>query len=242
VAEDLLLLHGFGGTHRAYDAVIAALPAERYRPLAPDLPGHGASGHRRPVDFATCLADLVALAPARFVLCGYSLGGRVALHLALAQPDRVARLVLVSTTAGIEDPAARALRRRDDEALADRIEREPVAAFVRRWRDQALFAAEPDAVRAAASADQLRNTTTGLAAALRGLGTGTMEPVWDRLDELRMPATVLVGERDEKFVSLGRRLAERLPAATIEIVPGVGHGILREAPARVAAALAAGPG
>jgi 2-succinyl-6-hydroxy-2,4-cyclohexadiene-1-carboxylate synthase len=242
VAEDLLLLHGFSGTHRAYDAVIAGLPAERYRPLAPDLPGHGASGGRRPIDLATCLADLAALAPARFVLCGYSLGGRVALHLALAHPDRVARLVLVSTTAGIEDPAARALRRRDDEALADRIEREPVAAFVRRWRAQALFAAEPDAVRAAASADQLRNTTTGLAAALRGLGTGTMEPVWDRLDELRMPATVLAGERDEKFVSLGRRLAERLPAATIEIVPGVGHGILREAPARVAAALAADPG
>ncbi|MCA1690548.1 MAG: alpha/beta fold hydrolase, partial [Actinobacteria bacterium] len=84
MAEDLLLLHGFGGTHRAYDAVIAALPAERYRPLAPDLPGHGTSGARRPVDFATCLADLAALAPARFVLCGYSLGGRVALHLALA--------------------------------------------------------------------------------------------------------------------------------------------------------------
>ncbi|MEA2264971.1 MAG: 2-succinyl-6-hydroxy-2,4-cyclohexadiene-carboxylate synthase, partial [Solirubrobacteraceae bacterium] len=168
--------------------------------------------------------------------------GRIALRLALAHPDRIRRLVLVSTTAGIDDPEARAARRAADEALADRIEREPLAAFVRRWRDQTLFAAEPDAVRAAAAADQLRNTTAGLAAALRGLGTGTMEPVWDRLDELRMPATVLVGERDEKFVSLGRRLAERLPAATIEIVPGVGHGILREAPARVAAALAADPG
>jgi 2-succinyl-6-hydroxy-2,4-cyclohexadiene-1-carboxylate synthase len=69
-----------------------------------------------------------------------------------------------------------------------------------------------------------------------------MEPVWDRLAELRMPATVLVGERDEKFVSLGRRLVERLPAGTIEIVPGAGHGILWEAPASLAAALAAGPG
>jgi 2-succinyl-6-hydroxy-2,4-cyclohexadiene-1-carboxylate synthase len=237
VREDVVLLHGFSQTHRAFDGVIAALPAERYRPLAPDLPGHGSAGRWRPIDFDSCIAELGELAPSSFVLCGYSQGGRIALHLALANPDRVSRLVLVSTTAGIDDPIVREARRRADEALADGLEREPLAAFVERWRAQPLFAGEPAEVRAAAMADQLRNTPSGLAAALRGLGAGTMRPVWGRLGELGMPVTVLAGERDEKFVALGRRLARGLPDARLEIVDGAGHGLLLEAPAAVARAL-----
>jgi 2-succinyl-6-hydroxy-2,4-cyclohexadiene-1-carboxylate synthase len=240
VAEDLLLLHGFSGTHRAYDGVIAALPAQRYRPLAPDLPGHGSGGEAGAIDFATCVAGLGAGAPPRFVLCGYSLGGRIALHLALAYPERVARLVLVSTTAGIADPAAAAARRRTDGELAARIEGEPLEEFVRRWREQPLFAGEPESVRAAAAADQLRNRAPGLAAALRGLGAGAMEPVWDRLGELRMPATVVVGARDAKYVALGRRLVERLPRARLAVIPSAGHGLLWEAPEAIAAVLAGG--
>jgi 2-succinyl-6-hydroxy-2,4-cyclohexadiene-1-carboxylate synthase len=243
VAEDrqLLLLHGFAGTHRAYDAVIAALalaPPQRYRPVAPDLPGHGSRGDRRPIDVDGTVAELAAAAPSRFVLCGYSLGGRLALQLALAHPERVARLVLVSTTAGIADPVERRTRQRADEELAARLEREPLEDFIGRWRAQTLFAGEPPQARAAALADHRRNTTAGLAAALRGLGTGTMTPVWDRLGELTMPATVLVGERDEKFVALGRSLAAGLPQARLALVPDAGHALLWEAPAAVAAAVA----
>jgi len=238
VSEDLLLLHGFSGTHRAYDAVIAALPAQRYRPVVPDLPGHGASAARRPINFATCLTELSALMGERCTLCGYSQGGRIALHLALANPERVARLVLVATTAGIEDPRARAARRASDEALAERLEHEPFEDFVRSWREQPLFAAEPEAARAAAAADQRRNSGAGLAAALRGLGTGVMEPVWDRLAALTMPTVVLVGGRDEKFTALGRRLAAGLPDVRLEIVVGAGHALLWEAPHAVARAIA----
>ncbi len=221
--------------------MIAALPGERYRPLAPDLPGHGAAAADRSIGVASCVADLAELAPPSFVLCGYSQGGRIALHLALAHPDRIRRLVLVSTTAGIDDAEARAARRAADEALADRIEREPLEEFVGRWRDQPLFAGEPDAVRRAAATDQLRNSPSGLAAALRGLGSGAMQPVWGRLGGLSMPVTVLAGERDSKFVVLGRRLAGELPNARIEVIAGAGHGLLLEAPAAVAAAIGAEP-
>jgi 2-succinyl-6-hydroxy-2,4-cyclohexadiene-1-carboxylate synthase len=238
VGEDVVFLHGFSQTRRAFDGVIANLPGERYRPLVPDLPGHGAAGDRRPISFGSCVAELADLAPPRFVLCGYSQGGRIALHLALAHPERVSRLVLVSSTAGIDDPREREARRQADEALAARIEAAPLEDFINRWRDQPLFAGEPDDVRAAAVADQRRNSPSGLAAALRGLGTGTMQPVWDRLGDLGMPVSVLAGERDTKFVVLGRRLAAGLPDAQLEVVAGVGHGLLLEAPRAVAGAVA----
>ncbi|HEY3018943.1 MAG TPA: alpha/beta fold hydrolase [Solirubrobacteraceae bacterium] len=225
MAEAIVLLHGFGGTHRTWEGVVARLDGERYRPLAPDLRGHGAARDRRPIGFAECVGDVLAAAPERFVLCGYSMGGRIAQHVALAAPERVARLVLVSTTAGIEDRDERARRRAADEALAARIEAGTIEDFVATWRDQPLFAGDPTRVAAAALADQARNDPRALAAVLRGLGTGAMEPLWDRLGRLRMPAVVLAGERDAKFVALGRRLAAALPRGRLEIVPGAGHSL-----------------
>src|SRR4051794_14771243 len=119
--ETVVLLHGFAGTRRTWDGVVDRLAAERYRPLALDLRGHGAAAARRPIDFAACAGDVLAAAPERFVLAGYSLGGRIAQHVALAAPERVERLMLVSTTAGIEDAGERAARRAADEALAARV-------------------------------------------------------------------------------------------------------------------------
>ena len=94
--ETVVLLHGFGGTRRTWDGVAALLDAERYRPLALDLPGHGEAAAERPLTFERCVSSVLAAAPERFVLCGYSMGGRIALHVALAAPGRVARLLLVA--------------------------------------------------------------------------------------------------------------------------------------------------
>jgi 2-succinyl-6-hydroxy-2,4-cyclohexadiene-1-carboxylate synthase len=231
-----VLLHGFAGTGASWEPVIAAL-GERYRALAPDLRGHGAAAARRPIGFAECVADVAALVPARFALAGYSMGARLALHVALAHPDRVARLVLVSATAGIADSVERDARRADDEALAARIEAEPIEAFAERWGRQPLFRGQAPAVVERARADRLRNDPAGLAAALRGIGTGVMAPLWDRLAELRMPASVIVGERDAKFRKLGERLVAALPDAELLVVPRVGHAVHLEAPTLVAAAL-----
>lgn len=231
--EPIVALHGFAGTGRAFDAVGVEL-------LAPDLPGHGSAGGVRPVDFAACVARVLDAAPPRFALAGYSMGGRIALHVALAAPERVARLVLISTTAGIEDAAQRAARRHADEALAAEIERGTIEQFVARWSAQPLFAGDPPAAVARWQADMRRNDPAGLAAALRGIGAGAMEPLWGRLGELEMPATVLVGERDARYRALGERLAAALPGAgPSTLVAGAGHGLPREAPDAIAAALRA---
>ena len=239
--EPLLLLHGFTQTGRGWDEVVRHLAGETYRPLVPDLRGHGAAGSRRPIDMDSCARDVAGLAAGEFALAGYSMGGRIALHVALAHPERVSRLVLVSTTAGIEDPAARAQRREADEELATWMRRRrSIAEIADRWGDQPLFASQSPEVAAAARADRLRNEPEHLAAALRGIGTGTMAPLWKRLGELTMPVAVLAGERDTKFVALARRLAEELPRATLTIVSGAGHALALEAPEAVAAAITQG--
>jgi 2-succinyl-6-hydroxy-2,4-cyclohexadiene-1-carboxylate synthase len=237
VSEPLLLLHGFTQTGRGWDEVVRHLGGERYRPLAPDLRGHGSAGARRPIDMASCVADVAALVPGRFALAGYSMGGRIALHVALAHPDRVSRLVLVSTTAGIEDDGERAARRERDEALADWIEDHEIDEIADRWGAQPLFADQSPQVAAVARADRLRNDLGGLAASLRGIGTGVMAPVWERLGELSMPVAVLAGARDAKFVALAQRLAAALPEGRLTIVAGAGHALTLEAPDAVAAAL-----
>lgn len=234
VAESLVLLHGFGGTHRAWDGVLAALDPERYRPLALDLPGHGqAADAEAPITFQGCVQSVLERAPERFALCGYSLGGRIALHVALAAAERISRLILVSCSAGIQDPEERAQRRESDRRLAEDLETIPFEEFIERWRTQPVFAGEPPEVGELARADQRRNRPEALAAVMRGLGTGEMEPLWSRLHELEMPVTVIVGERDAKFVALGREMAGLLGDGQVAIVPG-GHGLPLESPGALA--------
>jgi 2-succinyl-6-hydroxy-2,4-cyclohexadiene-1-carboxylate synthase len=231
------MLHGFSGTRRAWDGVSARLDPERYLPLALDLPGHGqASSQPGPITFESCVAAVLKASPERFSLCGYSLGGRIALHVALAAPERISRLVLVSCSPGIEDDGERAQRRLADIGLADELERIPFEQFVDKWRGQPLFADDPPEVAALARADQLRNDPHALAKILRGIGTGEMPPLWDRLSELTMPVTFVAGERDAKFRAIGERMVALMPDAELVVITG-GHVLALESPEELARAL-----
>jgi 2-succinyl-6-hydroxy-2,4-cyclohexadiene-1-carboxylate synthase len=237
VHEALVLLHGFAATHRTWDGVIERLDAERYRPLALDLPGHGARSGERPITFESCVAAVLGSAPERFALCGYSMGGRIALALALMHPERVARLVLVACDPGIEDAAARADRAAREAELSRELERGGLEEFIGAWNGQPLFAGDPREVVELARADQERNDPLALGLAMRGLGTGNMPPLWDRLGELTMPITFVAGERDEKFSTIGARFAEIAPDARLLTLAG-GHRLALENPAGVADAIA----
>ena len=237
--ETLVLLHGFAGTRHTWDRVIALLDPQRYRPLALDLPGHGdSSSYMRPITFAGCVEEVLAAAPERFALCGYSLGGRIAQHVALAAPERLSRLVLVSTSPGIEDAAERARRRTTDRELADDLERLPFDDFIERWRTQPLFAEDPPEVGRLVREEQRRNDPMSLAAALRGLGTGEMAPLWGRIEQLSCPVTIVVGDRDAKFRALGERMQRVLPNGQLLVLEG-GHRLALENPRGIADALAA---
>ena len=229
MAAELVLLHGFTQTGRSWQPVLHALAA-RYRAIAPDLPGHGEFAERRPASFAACDAYVRVLAEAPITLAGYSMGGRIALHAALSLGPLVGRLVLIGASPGIADAAERAARAAADAALADRIEAIGLEAFVGEWGAQPLFDGIPRGIAEIAHADRMRNTAPGLAAALRGLGTGVMPPLWERLGELAPPVELVVGERDEKFRAIAERMRAALPAAELTIVPGAGHAAHLERP------------
>jgi len=239
MARSLALLHGFTHSGASWDGVVAAL-GERYRPLTPDLRGHASASARQPVSLEAVIDDVRSLSSAAFALGGYSMGGRIALYAALALPDRVTRLVLVGASPGIEDPAARRLRRDADERLAEELEASTIESFARRWAATPVLAGLAPDVAQAVHADRLRSTPAGLARALRGLGTGALPSLWGRLEELAMPVTLIVGERDEKFRAIAERMVRTLARAELEIVTGAGHAVHLEAPERVAEIIAAG--
>lgn len=197
----VVLIHGFSQTHHSWGPLLPHLAGRRL--ILPDLPGHGSADHGD-ADL-TEAARLLATTAGRAVYAGYSMGGRVALRLALDHPSQVAALVLIGATAGIDDPMARAERRRSDAALADLIERDGTRAFLDGWLAQPLFAGltiAPDDLAA-----RQANRPTGLAASLRRAGTGTMDPPWwDELAGVTCPTLVLAGERDLKFTALAHRL------------------------------------
>ena len=239
MAPNLVLLHGFTQTGASWSEVVAALP-ERYRPLAPDIRGHGAASEARPVSLCGVVEDVSAAAPGPFALVGYSMGGRLALHVALALPERVRRLVLIGASPGLADDAARAERRLADEQLADEMQPMTIEAFADRWAQMPVLAGQPPSVLSAARADRLRNTPAGLAEALRGLGTGAVPSLWERLGEVGAPVDLVVGEWDSRFRAIAADMAAALPKARVHVVPDAGHAVHLEAPAAVAKVIAGG--
>jgi 2-succinyl-6-hydroxy-2,4-cyclohexadiene-1-carboxylate synthase len=237
MTPSVVLLHGFTNTSRSWDGVIAALP-DPSDTLAPDIRGHGQASAQRPVTLEAVIDDIDRAAPDPCTLVGYSMGGRIALHVAFGLPGRVRRLVLIGASPGLKTATARAERRASDAKLADRAERETIEVFAERWASTPVLADQPAAVRAAADADRRRNDPAGLAAALRGLGTGTLPSLWSRLGSLEMPVELVVGERDTKFREIAKQMAGEIHGARVVIVPGAGHAVHAEAPAAVADVIA----
>lgn len=223
--DRLVFVHGFTQTGRSWLPLATAF-AREYDVMLVDAPGHGGSASVR-ADLRRT-ADLLGQTGGTGTYIGYSMGGRMCLHLALTHPHLVPRLVLLSTTAGIAEDAERAERRDHDDALADSIEAEGVAPFLDRWIAQPIF--EGLAITEAEREDRLRNTPDGLASSLRMAGTGTQDPLWSRLRELTMPVLIVAGERDTKFVDIGRQLAAGIGRSRFVIVPGAGHAVHFEQP------------
>jgi 2-succinyl-6-hydroxy-2,4-cyclohexadiene-1-carboxylate synthase len=218
----VVFVPGFTQTAAIWDPVIGLLP-EGADVVAHDVPaglGFVETAH--------------ALHGGRATYVGYSMGGRLCLRLALDRPDVVERLVLVSSSAGIAERGRRAHRRLLDETWARMVEREGVDAFYERWFAQPLFRG---LAREARGIDARVRDPRVLTHQLRALGQGAMEPLWDRLGELRAPVTLAVGALDTAYVRIGQQMRHRISHGRIEIIEGAGHATHLERPEAVAALL-----
>jgi 2-succinyl-6-hydroxy-2,4-cyclohexadiene-1-carboxylate synthase len=237
--EPLILLHGFTGSSEIWARHVAIL-AERYQTMTIDLLGHGqtdspATADRYSLD--SCARDVIDLVEDHFTgpvnLLGYSMGGRLALNMAITRSSLVNALILESASPGLNSSAERQERIRADERLAWSIEQDGVAVFIDKWEQIPLFASQDELtepVRARLRRQRLKNNPHGLANSLRGMGTGAQRSLWSYLPGLVPPLLLIVGELDRKYVELGRQMAELAPNAQVEVVPAVGHAVHLERP------------
>jgi 2-succinyl-6-hydroxy-2,4-cyclohexadiene-1-carboxylate synthase len=235
----VVLLHGFTGSARAWSPFGERL-AERHTVLAVDIVGHGESDKPAALEhygMERAAGDIVAavekLGFARAMWLGYSMGGRLALNLAVLHPERVERLVLIGASPGLAEAEERRARVASDEALARGIERDGVERFIDYWESIPLFASQkslPAERRAGIRSARLANTAVGLASSLRGMGTGSQAALHSRLKELTMPALLLAGELDAKYLAIGQEMAAEMPESRFVAVPGAGHAAQTEQP------------
>jgi (E)-2-((N-methylformamido)methylene)succinate hydrolase len=232
--ELLVLVHGVSSRLEGWDGVVAALGG-RFRTLRFDLRGHGRSekvrGRYELADFVADLAGLLdALGERRCHLAGYSLGGLVAQGFALAHPDRLDRLVLVSTVAGRTDEERERVMARY-RIVETGVVGEHFQNSVSRWFTEDFQRRHPEVI-AAAAAENRKMDPGCYAAAYRVLATADLA---DRLGEIRRPTLVMTGENDiGSNPRMARLMAERIRGARLEILPGMRHSILTEVPDLVA--------
>ena len=232
----LCFLHGFMGSSADWAPIGRGLQGE-FRCATIDLPGHGQSldppEEAYSIEGATeaVVEVLDAEGIDSCTLVGYSMGGRVALSLALRHPDRVHRLVLESASPGLRTEPERADRRTVDAERAARIE-ENLEAFLADWYRLPLFGslARHDLVD-----DMVQTRSTNdpqeLARALRGLSPGRQTPFWDRLDEIDCPTLVLAGALDDRYTAITEEVAARIETVRRVVIPQAGHNIHAERPA-----------
>lgn len=243
-AMPVLFLHGFMGRGRDWDRIAGALPPG-YSALYPDLPGHGetfvppgATGYAIEQCAALLLEDLDELGVPQCAVVGYSMGGRVALYLALHHPGRVSRLVLESASPGLPDESVRARRRQHDKTLAYAFEaaaRDGAQAWrtcLEQWYRQPLFEslhAHPQVLQELIE-NRVKNDPAALAQSLRGMGAGTQPSLWDALDTLASPTLLLTGALDRKYRQIAEDMCERNPIIVRHEMDGCGHNVHLENP------------
>lgn len=230
----LLLLHGFTGSIETM-AGLSGLLNRHFCVISLDLPGHGRTSV--PDDpawytFSRCNTALVGILDQLHIekcfVCGYSMGGRVGLLFAADFPSRVAAVATIGASGGIESAKERALRKKEDDNLALFIESEGIHAFVKRWMDHPLFASQKKLGKIfldEACRQRLSNDPSLLAQSLRGMGTGSQRPVYQRLKKIDIPMLFIAGAKDNKFCDLARRLKSSCPRGHTQFIGEAGHAV-----------------
>lgn len=218
-------LPGFLGRASDWDALATAAAARALPTVeAVNLFGRPVTGSL--TAWSEAFTDTVAQRDERPLLLGYSLGGRLALHALLADPDRWRGAVIISAHLGYDDPDERDRRRQDDDTWAERFEREAWDDVVRDWNDRPAFGGRPQALARPADAFDRQ----ALAHGLRVWGLGQQEPLAARLTTMTCPVLWVAGARDPRFLAQAERAMQYLPRGALAVAPGAAHRVPWDAP------------
>lgn len=234
----LLLLHGFMGSGRAFEHLVN--PLSRFvNPLTIDLLGHGQTQGTPSVEryyLERQLDDLYEiirhLNHDRLFLHGYSMGGRLALRLALRYPGQISGLILENTNYGIENEQHRNQRLNIDEQRAQAIETD-FEAFLSEWNAMPLFnkgVEIPHQLVNAYMKIQQNQNPAYIANSLRGFSTARMPSVKNKLHQLDMPTLLLAGENDNKYRKILDEMDQQIANSKFHIIRNAGHRVHLEHP------------
>ncbi len=240
----IVFLHGFLGSGSDWLPFARKLE-ERFYSILVDLPGHGEAAipadteadgfFMRTVD--ALAGEIRRLSAGPCVLVGYSMGGRIGLALALRHPELFSKAVIVSSSPGLRTEEERVARRKSDEGVARKIERN-FEGFIEFWYSQPLFATlKSHALFREIEAQRKQGSPQNLARALRLLGTGNQPSFWNELPDNRLPMLFCVGEKDAKYVEVGKQMAELCPESRLEFFERCGHTLHIEEPERFLASV-----
>lgn len=230
--DSIVFLHGFTGSGEDWSIVSKPLSNE-FSTKTLDIVGHGNSiilANSDDYHMENLSETLLKLTDSSFHLVGYSMGGRLALYMATHYPERIKSLTLISASPGLKTKAEREARRKADNALADKIEANGIEWFVDFWGNLSLWDSQSPELKAQLRENRLKNNPSGLANSLRGMGTGVMPSLWDKLPDLAMPVKLIVGELDSKFMAINQEMADLISDVDLSIIPGVGHANHLEKP------------
>ncbi|GKV55913.1 putative 2-succinyl-6-hydroxy-2,4-cyclohexadiene-1-carboxylate synthase [Sporosarcina sp. NCCP-2222] len=235
----IVFLHGFTGSSSTWRDAMNTLKDD-FSVFAVDLTGHGKTSTPLEADrysMSEQVADLddlfSKLQLSRFIFVGYSMGGRLAIGYTARHPEKIAALLLESSSPGLQKEEERIARQASDAGLAERLLQNGIETFVNNWENIPLFESQKMLSadkRKAIREERMSQSPTGLANSLRGFGTGSQPSYWEILRELQMPVLLMTGELDSKFVAIAREMKKDLPKATQIIVPQAGHAIHVEKP------------
>ncbi|MDY7020870.1 MAG: 2-succinyl-6-hydroxy-2,4-cyclohexadiene-1-carboxylate synthase [Cyanobacteriota bacterium] len=233
----LLLLHGFLGNGDDFTFVISQL-SQYFNCLAVDLPGHGktqVNGQDECYTLSKTAEGLIdwlkELKIQRCFLVGYSMGGRLALYLALYYSQYFHAVILESASPGLKTESERTQRYLSDLKLAENLEQQDLQDFLENWYNKPLFKTfkqHPDYQKILTR--RLKSNPKELAKSLRGMGTGNQPSLWEKLSTIQIPLLLMVGESDQKFVRINQYIVDLCSTAKLEIIPDCGHNIHLESP------------
>lgn len=235
----LLFLHGFLGSSQEWTDIIDVFCLDFFC-VALDLPGHGNSLENDDAiygmpNLAAYIADLLQRWPRKkWVVVGYSMGGRLALYLSLYYPDLFSKGFIISASPGLEKADERLKREHEDELLVRDLLQNTFEEFLKHWYQQPLFSSLRQQKKfAELCLRRLENNPKYLVKSIQHMGLAKQPSLWQLLGGCLVPLRFVCGALDKKFVELNKQTCRLCPQANLNVIAYCGHNVVLEAPEKL---------